>query len=292
MSFCETEAVLDGSPIRQGDVLLSLSEEADGWSQAGIIVTGDCDLALNKHGGRLSYVPVLTTKHYLAETWLPKRLRRSTDALATKTVALVRRLQEANLDDFPQPLSAERVREWIFEEEAGSIADTLGAHEGAEREKLTRLVSAYSVGLAAIGQSFDTQWSALCSTIAADQNKPLAGAHKQLRSEAADLVQNLPGDSLFVGGLTPDHPDGYVAYLRILQQTSAAEVALRPKDIDGSVKWHRPARLISPYIFHLTQRLGNVFSSIGLPTEYEENRQLHSEYIVPDPTETGSTAAK
>lgn len=63
--FSECEPALDDGPIRQGDVI-SFHDGADPWERLGVIVTGDCDIARNKHAGRLTYIPVLTAPAYLS----------------------------------------------------------------------------------------------------------------------------------------------------------------------------------------------------------------------------------
>jgi hypothetical protein len=56
--------------IAQGDVVEWLQPEPP-WRALGIIVTASCDIVLKKHGGTISYVPVLTLEEYLREHLLP-----------------------------------------------------------------------------------------------------------------------------------------------------------------------------------------------------------------------------
>jgi hypothetical protein len=65
----------------------------------------------------------------------------------------------------------------------------------------------------------------------------------------------------------------YVAYLRLVREVREPEIALLATDLEKpEVSAKRISRLTSPYVYRLTQQLGDVFASIGLPEDYERNR--------------------
>jgi hypothetical protein len=97
---------------------------------------------------------------------------------------------------------------------------------------------------------------------------------EKLQADIASKITDLPGDSFFLGTVLEDRPKGFVAYLRLVREIRGDEIALKHADLrSSSVRAKRIARLTSPYIYRLTQQLGDVFSSVGLPTEYEDHRR-------------------
>ena len=91
--------------------------------------------------------------------------------------------------------------------------------------------------------------------------------------QVLEKVQTMPGDCFFLGTLGQGSGAGYVAYLRIVRELRASEIAVRMTDLqDGDVKAKRVAATKAPYLYGLTRQLGDVFASIALPSEYEEAR--------------------
>ena len=73
---------------------------------------------------------------------------------------------------------------------------------------------------------------------------------------------------------------GYVAYLRLLRELKETQVALKASNMSSTITHERIGHLNSPYLYHLTQQLGAVFASIGLPEEYEESRNKSAEQLL------------
>jgi hypothetical protein len=272
----ECEELGDPStPLRQGDVLEWLGDHTDPWRRFAIVVTADCDLAHQKHAGLLACVPVLAHEDYLALFPLPARLAKAKAKLLERAVALIRGYQEANRPDFPVAMSDDAIAGWIDAVEADEIAEQLRVTEEKTARQLVDVVTAIKTcSRAASTGGLDPQLDALTTAWLVTQGKSTFEERRPaLARELLDHLGRLPGDAIFLHGLSPYLRTGYVAYLRAIVNVDEGTVARRVPDLrDASAAAKRIARLTSPYVFHLSQALGQVFSAIGLPSRYETSR--------------------
>jgi hypothetical protein len=256
--------------LGQGDVLEWVPSGTDPWRQFGIIVTADCDLAYDKHAGILSYVPVLCLPDYLRLFYFPRRLESELAKAFVRTSTLIRSLQR-ELRPNTDPALDDAVNQ-LLSRPPRATADALQA-AGDRRAKLLSEIAAYQQCRQALeSRDHDAEIAAFVATRVA-QGVNEAAARNSLMKDVQTVVCSLPGDGLFLGALSEDHREGYVAYLRLIRETAAPVIALRQPHLSKEgIQARRISRLQSPYVYHLTQRLSSVFAAIGLPTEYEEHR--------------------
>jgi hypothetical protein len=263
-------------PVRQGDVLEWLCDPLDDvWHQHAVVVTADCDIAHAKHGGVLACAPILRHEDHLARFPMPERLERSRAKLQEQVAGQIRDLQARRLPGYPQPLSDEAIMDWLATATtADSIAEVLGA-EGRDSETLrSRVNTLRRVAHAMDTLDLATQLHVLAEARAVTQGKALAeGDVKQVAVESIGRLKEMPGDTVFLHSLGPGHSAGYVVYLRLLVNLAEDEIATIPSDLQGAgVRAKRIARLTAPYLYYMTQRLGQIYSAIGLPAQYEGAR--------------------
>jgi hypothetical protein len=271
-------------PLRQGDVLEWANDHnSDPWRRWAIVVTADCDLAHQKHAGLLACVPVLLHEDYLALFSLPARLDRAKAQLMERTVGLIRRYQGENRPDFPLEMSDEAIVAWLDAVGADEIVRELRVTEEKQVKTLSDLVGAVQQ-CSRVSGDVDAQLDALTAAWIVSQGKSTFEERRPIIArEALDQLGRLPGDALFLHALSEQHRDGYVAYLRVILNVEEATVARRVPDLrDATMSAKRIARLTSPYVFHLTQALGQVFSAIGLPSRYESSRDAFISLRVTD----------
>jgi hypothetical protein len=269
--FSEFEDVLDARPLGQGDLLRPLEPSKDPWEGMLIVVTADCDLAKYKHAGRLSCVPVLPADTYLAIFYMPKRIEKIRNELGQRLVNLTRKAQSDNLAEFTQPVSADRATQWILQSDPDRICETLKLSP-AERDTFLPMTQVYRSCAEAVSRTLTEQCD-IYSMAAEVLYKSGNTARKNLISDLAGHLKQLPGDAMFLNYLLDDGArSGYVAYLRVLRELKENAVAVRSSSRSYEISHERTAHLKPPYLYHLTQRLGAVFSSIGLPDEYEAER--------------------
>lgn len=240
------------------------------WRRFGIVVTADCDLFFEKHSGILSYVPVIPLTEYLTRFHLSRRFEEHRQPVVDELVTALRKHQAIAHPEFPEPVSEEAALRWVERDGPTAMIDQLGVVDPVERSRMIKLAEDYQFSVrAAEAGTFDEQVDAL-TRLRWHRSKKAA---KATWSEISSLVKRLPGDAFFIGTLAVGYESGYVAYLRLVRDVRQDEVAIRQSDLGReSAKARRIARLRSPFIHALTQQLGAVFSSIGLPTRYEDNR--------------------
>jgi hypothetical protein len=277
--FSEFEEILDARPLGQGDLLRPLEPSKDPWEGMLIVVTADCDLAKYKHAGRLSCVPILPVDIYLAIFYMPKRIEKIRNDLGQRVVKFMRKAQNDHLAEFTQPISADRAIQWVLQSDPDRICEALKLSP-AERNAFLTMTRVYRSCAEAVNRTLAEQCD-VYNMAAGILYKSGNSARKNLAGDLAGHLKQLPGDAMFLNYLREDDAgNGYVAYLRVLRELKENAVALRSSSRSYEISHERIGRLKPPYLYHLTQRLGAVFSSIGLPDEYEAKRDTRSSELM------------
>ncbi|TWJ28214.1 hypothetical protein JD81_01717 [Micromonospora sagamiensis] len=279
----ECGPVVDGAPIRQGDIFIFRNAPTDDvWQKAGVIVTADCDIANNKHGGILSYVPIMPLRDYLAWRIIPRIAGDRRKRTLRQMSEMIARLEE-DLGIRPGlSLSAIEVLATVD----GGLRDLdthLGGVKPKDAEALAAMVHEVGVcGRVQESSNYNEQFAALTSIY---QSSKRRSADEVLLSDVRDRLKNLPGDVFFISSLDQENTGGYVAYLRLIRETHLRQISTSYYHKDGrSVVASRTSRLRAPYVYRLTQQMADVFAAIGLPEEYEAARNLIFESrLAPEP---------
>lgn len=267
--FVEYREIGSSDPLRQGDVLESVDESATKWKRNLLVITADCDFANAKNQGRVTCVPLLSAEEYLAEMQFP-RIR---ERLVKKPLDS---LQAAVITSPHPDVSRSRLREWVSEEDAVTIVSQLGV-DLTQKDIALRAIASIRL-LDMLPESFDEAVQALieCQLVGPAPPKR-ENARRNVMQALCETYTQPPGDALFLSSIGPAHEDGYFAYLRHLEQVWQGDISIRP--LHRSAQYRRIARLQDRFTHAVVQRFGMVFMSIGLPKEYEEIRNLHSEIL-------------
>lgn len=270
--FVEYQSVAITEPLRQGDVLERVGDDATAWNRHLLVMTADCDFAHDKHQGRVTCVPLLTKDEYLLELQIPKLRDQA-------TLKLVAGLETALAALGTPEISKARLRDWPREEATDTILTSLAVPD-EKRETVGGLVD----GIRDLGAVTDTLAAATAALVKAQRRLPNGQSEKNLRAQVVDRLRNAfkqpPGDALFLSALADGHDYGYFAYLRHLEQIWQPQVSLGPSR--SAVKYRRLSRLQHNYTHAIAQRFALVFMSIGLPDSYEEMRDLHADLLGED----------
>lgn len=268
-SFAEYREVGVADPLRQGDVLEAVDEGASMWQRYLIVITADCDFAHDKHQGRVTCVPVLTADEYLSEMQIPKIRERLVKKPMAAMRAILAKAGAPNISD-------QRLREWASEEVPAVIVIRLGLEEATAQEaraalETIRMIDASTLNLK---EGIDSLVEAQLIGMSPPKR---ANALKNVLAPLQEAYARPPGDALFLTAVAPAHDAGYFAYLRHLEQVWEPEISIG--QTRREVKYRRISRIQDRFSHALVQRLAMVFMSIGLPREYEELRDLHSEML-------------
>lgn len=242
------------------------------WRRHLLVMTADCDFAYAKHHGRVTCVPLLAAEEYLSEMQIPK-IREQLVKLQLKEIRQI-------LSKAPVPVIGDRrLREWASEEEAGDIVKALQLQR-ADAQKAKAALEAISM--------MDSPAHNLKEGVDLLVEAQLTGTSPPKRDNAVKKVVNglrgsysqPPGDALFLSAIAPGQDLGYFAYLRHIEQVWEPEISLGPAHRE--VTYRRISRMRDRYAHALVQRFAMVFMSIGLPDQYEEIRDLHSDILGED----------
>jgi hypothetical protein len=282
VGFSECHPVRDGGGLQQGDVLRSVAPRDDLFAAMGIVITADCDIEHEKHNGLLTFVPLLRLEDYLSRFYLPKRIEKLLSGVETELARRVHAFQRSHPENPPLPLTETRVVAWLREVGADEVLDALRVEEPKQRGEFTALAAVYGRLFAAADATLPAQFAAYGETmLALRRAKSVADAHRRLGSDVDSFLSKLPGDAMLINSLGPGFTDGYVAYLRLPREIREWQIARTAMRQSSNVTMERFARLSPPYLYHLTQQFAAVFSSIGLPSEYEEERALTAQLVRP-----------
>lgn len=272
----EYENLEDLDNASQGDVIKWVGAEWNRpWQCFGVVVTADCDLALGKHGGVISYVPALTTDDYIWARWRVDAIASKVDAVLSRAASRIAnwRAKNAQPSDPPSPTA---MRRWLERAGAEGLLDEISVVDKGQRNDLLNVLSPAVAVLE-------------CVNCANPDLRVLSSAYIAINSKAAqnsqllpDEIQkswaSLPGDVFHLptmpeDGAAPGH--GLFLHLRHIRQIDADSISARPDAIrNGSAKAQRIARVSAPYRYAVTQALARVFSDIGLPDAYDEKRKV------------------
>lgn len=282
--------------IRQGDVISFLSkpdlppQHPRQWrAHLGVIVTADCDLAHHKHGGTLSYIPVVPTYIYSALIAFPRMADRIHKSAANKLKSILSPAQDwPTFDRITEILGQGKPTDSIARflpdkpEARAAIQQIaiLEAHE-AWRHRYER------------GQTWSDILSAfeklLASRALANGAKPKnIDQETLLRKEMGNFLRSSPPDDVMFLASPAHQFVNFMAYLRLIREIPLRGIALSAHQefVEPNLIARRVGRLQPRYLHRLTQKMAAVFTDIGLPDEYDEIRELILEDFINNPLTT------
>lgn len=251
------EDIKNSQELNQGDIIF-WPQETDDLKKFGIVVTGDCDIANEKCWGKISVVPFFSMQYYLEHFACVKRLNK----ICTKVYnILINELKSKNLSYSEEEIDLYLLQLDIDDsitETADTCIKVLKHIKGIKKEFLSNL-------------------------------EALRAAHKITNTdkfkENLQNELNNPADEFFYLGelqtqILPQQNDfPAIAWLRIIREVNISEIALtRAPQIPRLGA--RIARLAPVFRYGLTQRLGEIFSSIGLPDEHAAKKKEHINNVI------------
>lgn len=246
VEFSECRSFDPTEELEQGTIIKFINNPPE--KKYGIIVTGDCDIAQNKYGDYLSYCFIMPLEIYIKKYFLPKMINKKINKIKEK---LFDQVQQNN--SLPS-LSMDALDHLINSDETAlALIDNRNIQEQIKRiqeaKKLSVIDCAKELGLIDIN------------------NIPQA-------------IEQFPGDKFYINSIPdPENKNrGFVINLRRISEIDRNSITtkiLPSADFDCIAI----GNLNSPYKQKMAQLLGAMFSDIGLPSEYEDERDICIENI-------------
>lgn len=227
--------------ICQGTIIKFCNENQQEYKY-GIIVTGDCDIAQEKHGIYLSYCCIMPLEYYIKKFYIQKKCKNKLSKIIGQIKENVFEILNRKLDD--------RAMEHVFSLSRNEL-DELLKNNGVV-EKIIDIQNYMHEGDFSL-----EEYKKMCSPKNKDFEKD---------------IRNFPGDKFFIGNI-PDpeiNTEGFVVDFRRIKEIKRDEIS---KKYFGDIpNCFAIANLNSPYKQKMSQALGAMFSDLGLPESYENNR--------------------
>lgn len=267
MEDCEqVDAAL---PIRQGDVLKGVHR--DGPTVLTVVVTADCDIAKGKFGDAgLACVQLTPLADYMlgdharitARRQLKKRFEKATEWINKRW------LQK---DAQNVALTKENVRAWIMMSTPEEIEAELALPADDKKSFIKREAPALQSAQTLLDAPVD-RYSAI-DALRAIQPKTTSRSEQLKMLFGSVDPRDLPMDMFYVSSVPGEPGVGFIAKLRALSfipidRSFTSMVAA--KDVGDS--FVRVGRLAPTFRHALAQQFGMLFARIGMPTEYETDR--------------------
>lgn len=271
----EYESLEDQDIVGQGDVIEWVgADRRRPWQCFGVVVTADCDLAHEKHGGVISYVPAMLAEDFIWTRWRNDRFNLKFDELLNKAGTRIGRWRGKN-GQSEVPLSPGAVRKWLERASPDVMLDEIGVTNKGERADFANILNpAKRLSEILACEEPDLERLEACYVIVnskASENRALF-----VRDIQTDW-SSLPGDLFHLPAMPGTEKvtgEGLFLHLRHIRQISADLVSARPDDFrTGIAKARRVARVSAPYRYAITQALARVFSDIGLPDAHDQRCQ-------------------
>jgi len=255
-------------PLGQGDVIIRRIQGGDVFERVGVVVTADCHLAHKKHRGHLNFVPVLPSSTYLAVTWIDDHLQERRLLAEGELHRVMRDAHSAVLGHISN-LTPDRAASWAREAGSDEIQSALRLPAvSPDGDRIAVLADL----LKQLDQLSYASFEAARDLLFLFCDARLGKNFRNTAESLSKRLLQLPDDAFFLnGGSELTDPSGYVCYLRLLQRVDESEISLTNNPLldRGERQYRRIGRVRSPFVYALTQSLGYMYSTIGLPTTYE-----------------------
>jgi hypothetical protein len=262
----DCDLISTDKPIRQGDVLKQLRN--DSVSVLFVVISADCDIANNKLGDAgLSCVQVTSLHDYVLNEYAASLAQRQLKKSFTTFIDWINKIRLAQ-DAENIPLSTDRAMIWLLENDPEVINQELKLNSKEYNNlqtESTKLRQAHS--LINSPQNVYSALDSLCILKNMDRPKQLKQIFSSLNS------RNLPLDIFFISSIPDENNLGFIAKLKSLSfipETLVFTSMMEAKEHDNS--FLRVGRLKSTFQHAIAQQFGILFSRIGFPESYENDR--------------------
>lgn len=264
----EFEELEDLDSVAQGDVFQWVDAERP-WKTYGVVVTADCDLAREKHGGLISYVPAMLSHDFIWARW---RIERFGSELQQHLEKSARRISvRLPPGSGGADVSADAIRSWLGRAGVDGVLNDMGVTTPGDRANIANVLRPTEVLLKLMSEKIP---DLMLLRAAYAVVKPASADNPKLI--AADIQKSwnsLPGDLFHIPGVPAvKDAEGHSLFLHLrhIRQVPAGALSARPDVLrSGKATCKRVARISAPFRYAMTQALGRVFTDIGLPESYE-----------------------
>jgi len=275
-------------PLRQGDVLRSSGDSHTGDTKLTdyfLIATADCDLANDKHGGKLLCIPLLPLAEYFQTYRLQQVLRSCYETVGS----LIERFF-AELPGYPRNLGKEEFHNWLRDPSTTYEAFITNLNIWSEINDASPLKESHLVKRKSEVDRIIHLWQvwremSLAGEVSLAQSEKLLTRLHQLTNKKTQLLESefenyysnpkyLPKDIFLLAEISASTQEiGFVAALRFPELIRVADIQLE-ESLGHQAIFTRVSRVVYPYNIAVMSQFSNLFTSVGLPNDHLEYLEI------------------
>lgn len=242
--------------ILQGDLFFIDKKKRE----LGVIITADCDISKNKTSGILAYLPVIEARDYITNILIYE----STRELINKSFIAVEKKFNPNSDLTKEAINhiINMDADWLNKNLKISLTDAIHSH-------ISVIKYANSEAFLSEKCQIKKTQKILNTLTPGTQDTPFT----KFRNKIKGIKDR--DDCLFINELSEEYLSGYTILLREIRSIesknifSSISASRNSSEKDKAIRF---SKLAPVYKFWLSHNFGRLFSRVGLPTEYEHNR--------------------
>jgi len=273
-----------GDSLRQGDVVQADRPADEGLSDLYFIATGDCDVANDKHFGKLLALPLVPLADYYLRFRVPKlltELRVGKNGLEDQSVFVLNealRLAGENALPYKDGLA------WMERSGPATICEHLRPQVGPDSLKQFGQLEQRLICMCTALNSFPSNGSIAAAATFVKQAKDAVGERLKngpkayFEKDLQNFLKSSPKDIFLLSEISLDHDPGFVVALRFPEQINSADISL--DDSTSSRRLRRISRIVYPYSTGILHQFANLFTTVGFPDEQKDSLTIAAELIV------------
>ena len=194
----EYEDVESWDNFQQGEVIEWVGESIKPpWYRYGIIITADCDLHRDKHGGYISYLPAMTTEDFIWTFWRPSIFESEFDKRVVSLAARINNWRKKS-SSATSDMSAAAIAAWLERTGPSGLLDELGCSDKGQRNQLLNVIEpVHDIALLLKSEKPNLTRFALAYKYV----MPASATDSTIITKAFQLVVgSLPGDIFYIPG--------------------------------------------------------------------------------------------
>tara|TARA_R110000868_G_scaffold43803_8_gene147010 strand:+ start:26028 stop:26885 length:858 start_codon:yes stop_codon:yes gene_type:complete len=268
------QEVSEDENFMQGDIIRRAvpidNEEQFQW---GFILNADCDIEQKKNSSLISWMEIIPADRFIERYWAKEQL----DKLVQKQLGPICEQLNSLLkskDASLRLLETADLLQWMQEEGADQIIDTIGV----EDVKLRARITAINAALCSNGDSEGLSDLLKCA-------ETFSQKREKILDEARRCLEQPGGfaDYVFVPGIPGSKSEGFVVRLRDISGVPETEVFRSIAEIrihDQPHAFYRVGRFSDGLRYQIVQKMAFLFSRIGSPRAFEEECRVAAQLLV------------
>lgn len=268
------QEVSEDENFMQGDIIHRTVQTDEGpqhhW---GFILNADCDIEQKKNSSLISWMEIIPAAQFVERYWAKmqtdKLVKKQLGSICDQLNAVIKK-EENKLRD----LEIEELFQWLQDEGADSIIETIGVTNVDLREK----ISAIDAAIRSNGKNDGLSTLIQCAEVFSKKREKILDDAKRYLEQPGGFA-----DFVFVPGIPGNISEGFIVRLRDISGISETDVFrsfAEAKINDQPEAFYRVGRFSDSLRYQIVQKMAFLFSRIGSPKAFEERCRASAKILI------------